>query len=92
MLITQHSKSIFPSMRKGKLPNLDKDAINYTYENAENIVNMLEVIEESANMMEDKYSSGYDSNFISPILGEKNIFVLRGAHSIESSQGPLVIR
>ena len=53
---------------------------------------MLEVVEESVNMMEDKDPNGYNLNLSSPILGEKPILVLRGAHSRESSQGPLVIR
>ena len=53
---------------------------------------MLEVVEESVNMMEGKDSSGYNLNLSSPILGKKPILVLRGAHSRELSQGPLVIR
>ena len=46
---------------------------------------MLEIVEESVNMMEDKDPSGYDLNLSSLILGEKPILVLRGAHSRESS-------
>ena len=53
---------------------------------------MIEVVEESVNMMEDKDPNGYDLNLSYPILGEKPILVLRGAHSRESSQGLLVIR
>ena len=46
---------------------------------------MLEVVEESVNMMEDKDPSGYDLNLNSPIIGEKIVLVLMGAHSRESS-------
>ena len=53
---------------------------------------MLEVVEESVNTMEDKDPNGYDLNMSSPIHGNKPILMLRGAHSKESSQGPLVIR
>ena len=53
---------------------------------------MLEVVEESVNMMEDKDPNCYDLNLSSPILGEKRILVLRGAYSRDSSQGPIVIR
>ena len=53
---------------------------------------MLEVVEESVNMMEDKDPNGYNLNLNSPTFGKNPILVLRGAHSRESSQGPLVIR
>ena len=53
---------------------------------------MLEVVEESVNMMEDKDPNGYDLNMSSPMHGNKLVLVLKGAHSKESSQGPLVIR
>ena len=53
---------------------------------------MLEVVEGSVNMMEDKDPSGYDLNLSSPIPGEKPVLVPRGSHSRESSQGTLVIR
>ena len=69
-----------------------KAKINYTYANAENVVNMLEVVEENFNMMEDKYPNGHDLNMSSPIHGNKPILMLRGTHCKESSQGPLIIR
>ena len=43
-------------------------------------------------MMKDENPNGCDLNLSSPIPGEKPVLVLRGAHSRESSQGPLVIR
>ena len=73
-------------------PKNGKATINYTYENAENVVNMLEIVEESVNMIEDKDSNGHDLNMSSPIHGNKPILMLRVAHSKESSQGPLIIR
>ena len=53
---------------------------------------MLEVVEENVNMMEDKDHNCYDLNMSSLIHSNKPILMLRGAHSRESSQGPLVIR
>ena len=53
---------------------------------------MLEVVEESVKMIEDKDPNDCDLNLISYIPGEKIILVLRGSHSRESSQGPLFIR
>ena len=50
------------------------------------------IVEESVNMMEDKDPNGYILNLSSPIPSKKPLLVLRGAHSRESSQGPLVIR
>ena len=87
-------KEPFPKYEKGEAsqPKNGKAAINYTFVNAKNVINRLEVLEESVNMMEDKDPNGHDSNMSSPIHGDKPILVLRGAHSKESSQGPLVIR
>ena len=87
-------KEHLPKYEKGEAsqPKNGKDAINYTYTNAKNVVNMLEVVEESVNMMEDKDPNGCNLNLNSPTFGKKPILVLRGAHSRESSQGPLVIR
>ncbi len=84
-------KEPFPKYEKGESSQSKngKAKINYT---CANVINMLEVVEESVNVMEDKDPSGYDLNLSSPILGEKPILVLRGAYSRDSSQGPLVIR
>ena len=53
---------------------------------------MLEVVEESVNMMKNKDPNGHGLNMSSPIHANKPILMLRGAHSKESSEGPLVIR
>ena len=53
---------------------------------------MLEVVEESVNMMEDKDPNGYDLNMSSLIHGNKPILMLRGAQYRESYKGLLVIK
>ena len=44
---------------------------------------MLEVVEETIKMMEDKDPNGHGLNMSSPIHGNKPILMLRGAHSKE---------
>ena len=83
-----------PKYEKGEAsqPKNGKATINYTYVNVENAINMLEVIEKSVNMTEDKDPNGHGLNVSSPIHGNKPILVLRGDNSKVPTQGPLVIR
>ncbi len=76
MPITRPSKEPLPKYEKGEdsHPKNGKAEINYTYGNAKNIVNMLDVVEENINMMEDKHPNGFDLNMDSPVLGEKSIW------------------
>lgn len=97
-------KEPLPKYDKGESskPKNGKVEINYTYMNAENVVNMLELVEENVNMMRNKDPYGYNLDMDSPpIFDDKFILVLRGPHSkvssqslkvVTQSQGPLVIR
>lgn len=97
-------KEPLPKYEKGETskPKDGKAAINYTYTATENVINMLEVVEESVNMTWNKDPYGYDSYANSPpIFDEEPVVVLRGPHSRMSSQalnvvtriqGPIVIR
>ena len=84
-------KEPLPKYENGEAskPKNGKATINYTYANAENVANMVEVVEETFNMMEDKDPNGYDLNMISPIHGNKPILMLRDACSRGINLTPL---
>ena len=71
-------KEPLPKYEKGEAsqPKNGKAAINYTYTNAKNAVNMLDVVEESVNMMKYENPNGCDLNLSSLISSEKPILVL----------------
>lgn len=69
-------KEPFPKYNKGETSKSKngKDEMNYTYMNAKNVTNILEVVEENVNIMRHKDPYGYNLDMeYPPIFNEKPI-------------------